>query len=107
MPGELKRETWQLMNSTMVPEGAELAANYYKGAHKMVSSVHLTSATNWFLGNFKESFWWLEVWPLQLLQRDMKDTDQGFQRDIIAQFKTRFYGTITAIEHRLVYKSTA
>lgn len=107
VPSELKLEAHQLMNSTLTPESAENAVNYFKGAYPVVTSPFLTSATNYWVGDFSSDFWWLEVYPLQLLSRDMTNTDQGFQRDIIAQFKTRFFGAIMAVDYRHSFKGGA
>jgi len=100
VPSELKMEAWQLMNSVNTPESAENAKNYYNGRYPLLTSPFLTSASLYWVGDFKQDFWWLEVYPLQLMTRNMTDTDEGFKRDIIAQFKTRFFGAIMAVDFR-------
>jgi len=107
VPSEMKMEAWQLMNSVNTPESAENAANYFKGRYPVKSSPFLTSATYYWLGEFPQDFWWLEVYPLQLMTRNMVDTDEGFKRDIIAQYKTRFFGAIVAIDFRHVFQGYA
>jgi len=103
----LRRQAWELMNSPMTPEGAEGARNYFKGLYSLRYSPFVTSTTNYFIGDFKKDFWWTEVYPLQLLERSMNDTDEGFKRDIIAQFKARFYGAIGAVDNKHSFKGAA
>lgn len=106
VPSDIKMVAWQMLNSTLTPESAENAPNYFKGKYALYSSPFCSgnSTTLYYLGEFKRSFWWLEVYPLQLLERNMKDTDEGFKRDIIAMFKTRFYGAPICIDHRYVFR---
>ena len=106
VPKEVKVEAWQLMNSTNTPESAENAKNYFNGKYKPLTSPFLTDSADYWLGDFAQDFWWLEVYPLQLMTRNMKDTDEGFKRDIIAQYKTRFFGAIMAVDYRHSYQGS-
>lgn len=108
VPADLEVEAWQMAYSTKTPESAENAENFFKGRFNPLTSPFLTSAsaTTWYWGNFKEDFWWTEVWPLQTIAQ-MAGTDEQFTKDIKMRTKTRFYGNIMAIDYRHSYKCTA
>jgi len=106
IPPQLELEAKQMQRSTLVPEGAENAENIYKGKYRKIHiTPYITSSTQWHAGDFKRDFWWTEVLPLKMLQRkNMADSDEGFKQDIIAQFKTQFYGGVGAVDYRNSYK---
>ncbi len=107
VPQELRLEAWQLANAVLTPESGENAPNWYKGKFEVVTSPWVTSNddTTWYYGDFKNTFTWSEIWPLQMIgQRAGNDAE--FERDIKARFKTRFFGTILAQDFRLIYKNT-
>jgi len=62
--------------------------------------------TDWFYGAFNRQFRWEEVWPLETFTRVGQDTEEGFNRDVIQQFKVSFYGGCGAVDTRYVYKNT-
>jgi len=107
VPKQLHLEAWQLANSTLTPESAENAANYYKGQFNPLTSPYITaqSATTWFMGNFKEDFVWAEVWPLQTIAQRPGHEDE-FKKDIKARVKVRMYGSVAALDFRHSYKMT-
>jgi len=107
VPKDLEVEAWQMANSTLTPESAENAANFYKGRFAVVTSPFVTaqSATVWYIGNFNEDFVWTEVWPLQTMIQT-PGTDYQFTRDIKARVKCRMYGSIAAVDYRHSYKAT-
>jgi len=108
VPKDLQIEALQMANSTLVPESAENAVNIFKGKFKVRTSPYITkqSATTWYWGNFKRSFWWEEVWPLQTMSMKPGHEDE-FSRDIKSKFKVRMFGGIGAVDYRYAYKSTA
>jgi len=108
VPADLEVQAWEMANSTLTPEGAEGAANFYKGRFKVKSSPFITgqSPSTWFYGDFKEDFWWEEVWPLQIMTQKPGHEDE-FKSDIKARVKVRFYGSIAAVDFKHVFKSTA
>jgi len=107
-PSDLQVEMWQMANSVKTPESAENAENYFKNRFMPLSSPYVTkqSSTTWYWGNFKRDFWWMEVWPLQTIAQRPGHDDE-FKRDIKARMKCRFYGAITAVDYKHVYKNTA
>jgi len=64
------------------------------------------SASTWFIGNFRGAFQYREIWPVQLFRMD-RNSEAGFNRDVIAQFKVRRKGAPAVIEPRKVIKCTA
>jgi len=108
VPSTLEVEAWQLANSTLTPESAENAANFFKGRFKIASSpyVDVQSTTTWYFGDFKQQFIWEEVWPLSVITAPVNHYD-SFKKDIKSLHKCRFYGGFGAVDHRFVQKSTA
>ncbi len=108
VPSTLEVEAWQLANSTLTPESAENAANFFKGRFKIASSpyVDAQSTTTWYFGDFKQQFIWEEVWPLSVITAPVNHYD-SFRKDIKSLHKCRFYGGFGAVDHRFVHKSTA
>ncbi len=106
IPPQLELEAKQMNRSTLTPEAAEHADNVYKGKYSKIHvTPYITSTTEWLAGDFKKDFWWTEVLPLKMVERkDMANTEEGFNNDIIAQFKTQFYGAIGAVDYRNSYK---
>lgn len=108
IPKALDVEASQLANSTLVPESNDNAINTFKGKFEVLTSpfVSQQSATTWYYGDFKEDFWWTEVWPLQTFTQPANNQD-AFKFDIKARFKTRMFGGIMAVDFKHSYKSTA
>lgn len=108
VPVQLWVEAWQMAMSTKTPESNENAENFFKGRFNPLSSPYISkaSATTWYAGMFKEDFWWLEVWPLQVLTQRPGHEDE-FKRDIKARHKVRFYGTCAAVDTKHCFKNTA
>jgi hypothetical protein len=100
----LKVEAWEILNSIENPETAERVKNYFGKRYNYRYSPFITSTTDYFLGDFKKDFWLMVVYPLQMLERNMADTDEGFKRDIIAQFKVRYYMGLGAVDRKHSYK---
>lgn len=65
--------------------------------------VDQVSVKNWFLGDFIRQYFWKEIWPIQVFRQAQEQGD-GFDRDIVARFKVRYYGGINALDHRYVVK---
>ena len=107
LPADLEVQAWELANSTLTPEGAEGAANFYKGRFKVRTSPFVSgqSSTTWYYGDFKEDFWWEEVWPLQVMTQRPGHEDE-FKSDIKARVKVRFFGSCAAVDFKHVFKST-
>jgi len=108
VPRDLEVQAWELANSTLTPEGSEGAANFYKGRFKVRSSpfVGAQSTTTWFYGDFKEDFWWEEVWPLTV-ESQKPGHEDDFIKDIKARVRVYFYGSCVAIDTKHCFKNTA
>jgi len=109
VPVDLEVQAWELANSMLTPEGAENAANFYKGRFQVLTSPYVTAqgnTTTWYWGDFKQDFAWVEVWPLQVLTQRPGHEDE-FKSDIKARVKVRFYGSCAALDFKHSFKSTA
>jgi hypothetical protein len=108
VPADLEVQAWELANSMLTPEGAENAANFFKGRFQVVTSPYVgaQSTTTWFWGDFKQDFAWVEVWPLQVLTQKPGHEDE-FKADIKARVKVRMYGSVAALDFKHVFKNTA
>jgi len=107
VPADLWVPAQQLAKSTQTPESAENAINVFAGTFTPLTSYYITkqSATTWYVGDFKQDFWWLTVWPLQTLAAKPGSTAE-FEKDIKARFKVRFFGGCGAIDYRHSFKFT-
>lgn len=65
-----------------------------------------SSATTWFIGDFKEAFVYMENWPIMVTQAPPNSHDE-FHRDIVSQFKVSERGAAGVKEPRKVVKCTA
>ena len=106
LPSELMPDGEMMFISDKDPYTAEEAPNIYKGRFRVLTSPFLTSATDWWIGNFPREFWWTEVYPLQTLSRPA-GTDADFYRDIRYAFKVRFYGGCSAVDTKYVIEANA
>jgi hypothetical protein len=108
VPKALEIRALQIVSATLVPansDGSALAGNPLRGAFTVLSSPYLdqVSVKEWFLGDFPRQFLWKEIWPVQVF-RQTPPEGEGFDRDVIARFKVRYYGGINALDHRFVLK---
>jgi hypothetical protein len=108
VPADLEVEAWQMANSALTPESGENAGNFFKSRFQVRTSPWVTSqsSTTWFAGNPKEDFWWMEVWPLQVISQ-AAGHDDSFKKDVKARHKVRFYGTVTCIDTKHWFKMTS
>jgi len=87
---------------------ANLDINLARNMFDIVINPYLASgSTTWWYGGFKRQFRWEEIWPLETFSRVGQDTEEGFNRDIIQQFKVSFYGGCGAVDTRYVYECQA
>ncbi len=64
------------------------------------------AATNWYIGDPKKAFVFLEYWPLQVTAMPATSED-GFNRDITFKYKVRRRGTLVAQDNRFWFRSRA
>lgn len=77
----------------------ELKSNQYVKART-------TSASTWFIGNFRKAFRYHEIWPIQVIQMPA-DSYQRYSRDIITGVRVRRKGRAGVYDPRYVVKCTA
>jgi hypothetical protein len=105
VPAELEIYAWKQMNSTQITGSSNNDPNYWKGTYKILSSPFLTTATTAYIGDFKRDWWWTQVYPLQTMKH-VEPSEANWSRDVIAQFKVRYYGGIGAVDYRHCYQMT-
>ncbi len=84
---------------------ANLDVNVAQNMFDIIENVYyssLTTTTVWHYGAFNRQFQWDEIFPLQVFTRSGQQTEEGFKRDIVQQFKVRLYGGIGATDYRFV-----
>ena len=108
IPQDLWVQAQQMAGSALTPEGAENAMNVFKDRFKVVTSPYVgqQSINTWYWGDFKEDFWWMDVWPLSVISL-RPGSDIEFFKEIKASHKVRFFGGIMSVDFRHSFKSTA
>jgi len=87
---------------------ANLDVNLARNMFDIVVNPYLASgSTTWWYGGFKRQFRWEEIWPLETYSRVGQDTEDGFNKDVIQQFKVSFYGGCGAVDTKYVFESQA
>jgi hypothetical protein len=107
VPPELEVEAFELLTATGTGvRGTDYfpVPNYFKGRFTVLSSPFLTTSTSWYLGDFKEDFWWTEVYPIQIQQK--KSDEDKFHRDVVAHYKVRYFGRCGAVDYIHSYECT-
>jgi len=84
---------------------ANLDVNLAQGQFDTMVNPYLPSTSSWWYGAFNRQFRWEEVWPLEVFTRTGQDTEDGFNADVIQQFKLSFYGGAGAADYRYVVES--
>lgn len=85
-----------------------LDVNLAKDQFDVVVNPYMTkTSTDWFYGSFKRQLRWEEVWPLETFMRTGQDTKDGFESDVIQQFKVSLYGGAGHDDFKYVMKCTA
>ena len=107
VPVDLWVEARQLARTVKVPEGNENADNVFKGTFTPLTSYYISaqSTTVWYAGDFRQDFWWSEVWPLQVMTAK-PGHEAEFRRDVKSIHKVRFYGAIGAVSSSHAFKFT-
>jgi hypothetical protein len=94
--------------SLIQTNGPNLVSSLVGATPRLVSSplVDGYSGTAWYLGAPKRAFLYREHWPFQSFRR-RRETEDGWTKDIVEQFKFREWGTAHCRDHRYNYKNTA
>lgn len=92
---------------TGVPSDSPLEANPFANKYKVLASPYLdiVSTAHWYLGDFKKQFLEKVVYPIQVLTRRDTKNDYAWERDIVAQYKIRYYTQPGAVDYKYVVKS--
>jgi hypothetical protein len=107
VPPELEVEAWQCMTATAFGvRGTDHfpVPNFFAGRYKVLSSPFLTTATTFYLGDFKKDWWWTEVYPIQIQIK--KSDEDKFHRDVLAYYKVRYFGRCGAVGFEHSYSVT-
>lgn len=84
---------------------ANLDVNLAAGQFDVVINPYLPSTSSWWYGAPQRQFRWEEVWPLETFTRVGQDTEEGFNADVIQQFKLSFYGGAGAADYRYMIEN--
>ena len=99
----------RVIKNTVLAGAANSEINPFANRFEILDSSYLDaqSVTAWYLGDFKKQFLEKVIIPMQVLTRPMSDKHQeGWNNDILAQFKLRYDMTLGARDYRFVGKST-
>ncbi len=92
---------------TAVPGDSPMEANPFADKYTVLASpyVDIVSTSAWYLGDFKKQFLEKVVYPIQVLTRRDTKNDYAWERDIVAQYKIRYYTEPGAVDYKYVVKS--
>lgn len=118
VPTALSMTASNILNTTNLKIGADSAAvqmqvnNPLSVAGRTIDVItspyvkaRTSSATTWFIGDFKRAFAYYEVWPVRLDRRD-GNTDAAFYRDIVTEVKVSRMGAPAVVRPWFVVKCT-
>jgi hypothetical protein len=115
VPTALSMTLDRILNATQVgntasantPVGANpLRGNQFQKKSNAYVKARTSSASTWFVGDFKGAFVYMENWPITVTQAPPNSHDE-FHRDIVSQFKVSERGAAAVREPRRVVKNTA
>ncbi len=109
VPVALQIVATRIIKNEVLPGAANIEKNPFANAFEIVSSPLLDAQSSvfWYLGDFKKQFLEKVVIPLEVRRRNMSDNnDDGWNNDILAQFKIRRDQKVGATDYRFVGKST-
>jgi hypothetical protein len=72
----------------------------------IASSGVVGANADWYLGNFKDQFFWHNVWPIQTFAQGA-NSQNAWERDVVAGYKVRYLGGVFAQDYRHVVKVKA
>lgn len=116
VPKALETVAKRLINNTLLPAArvgqtvvgdSQMEANPFAKSYTILSSPYLdiVSTAYWYLGDFKQQFLEKVVYPLQVLTRRDRLNDAAWERDIVAQYKVRYWEQPGAVDYKYVVKS--
>jgi hypothetical protein len=98
----------RIIKNTVLSGASNAEMNPFANSFEIVDSQYFDaqSTTAWYLGDPKKQFLEKVVIPPQVTSRRMGDMEEGWNRDILAQYKVRYDSTFGATDYRFVGKST-
>jgi len=109
VPVALDVVAFRIIKNDVLSGAANNERNPFANRFEVISSPDLDaqSSTAWYLGDFKKQFLEKVVIPMQVMTRPMSAKHQdGWNRDILAQYKVRYDATLGAVDYKFVGKST-
>lgn len=109
VPVALSITATRIIENTVLAGGANSERNPLANRFKVLDSPYMdaNSSTAWYLGDFKKQFLEKVIIPLQVTSRPMSaNHNEGWNNDILAQYKVREDRTLGAVDYRFVGKST-
>ena len=114
IPNALKAKAFQIMNSQMLGGGANdtVSPTYNpvkdlaQGGLNVVSSVFLSSASDWYMGDFDKQLLWLNVYSPATASQGA-DSELAFTNQIVARFRFSYHAGVGHTDWRYITKCTA
>jgi hypothetical protein len=108
VPVTLSVTAKRVIKNTVLAGASNAEMNPFANAFEIIDSQYLDaqSTTAWYLGDPKKQFLEKVVIPPQVTSRRSGDMEEGWNRDILAQWKVRYDSTFGATDYRFVGKST-
>jgi hypothetical protein len=88
------------------PFGGKVPVSQFEVLSSPLVFARDSSATSWFIGDFKRAFMYMENWPIQVIQAP-PGNEAEFTEDVVARFKVTERGTVAVRDPRYVAKCTA
>ena len=95
-----------MISDSPLPDTLEVLSSAIALQLLIASGLTATQANAyWFMGDFPESFYWMENWPFTIVQAPANNT-KDFEQDILMRWKASFRGIPAVIEPRYIQKFT-
>lgn len=88
------------------PVGAHPMSAKYRILSSRLFPTRTATDTDWFLGNLKKAFAYMENWPITVVQAPF-NSEAEFTNDIVLRFKASERGTAATLEPRAIAKSSS
>lgn len=87
----------------LINQNIEIVTNPWVLARMTAGSV---TNTNWYFGDFRKAFVYMENWPITVVQAPANDYDE-FERDIVAKYKVSERGVAAVYDPRYAVLNAA
>ena len=114
VPEALRGTARSIVSSTEIrvatADGETQFANPVHNMLEVLSSPFIdeqggTSASSWYIGDFRRQFVWTEIWPVQTFLQQ-SESAAAFDRDVVLRIKARYFGGVSAVDTAFVTKVT-